>query len=369
MRWHADPEPDDIAQEIYQQGGVEGLLEMKKFTDHWEAPISDALPPRVKEWFERPIVFPEWFDPKLIKVVEDTFLTDGPIATITLLMTGPPHFFTNPAGARCFWLAKIFSENSVKNRTREVPQFVVNICEKDGMTQTILPDGRAKKGSGVLTVQKLRFAHACIRIRLKMKQRFPEDDWDSSMFGEPINQEDLAQSVMDFCLATIEGLDKLGIHWTEQEKDASFHFWKTVGFLLGLVEELQPKDRAEGRLLQQVITARHARTSPDGVGITGEMLKVMSSMMPRFSKFMPAVLMRYIAGDEVARILQIPRHPIASTMLVLLKPFWRDTQLFAFIARRMVPKFIAWAMNNRFRETRGAFRLPESMGESWGVKK
>lgn len=367
MRSVTDPEPDQIAAEVYKEGGVGALLTLKKFTDHWDAPITDALPPRVRAWFEAPVDYPSWVDFDKVKIVEDAFIQHGPVAVVVLLNTGVPHFFTNPAGARSFCLAKIFSPNSVNTRMHEVPQFVINVTERGGLKEYAGADGRVRKGNGILTVQKLRFAHACIRIRLKMKQRFPEDDWDVKTLGEPINQEDMAQAVLDFCLATMDGLERLGIRWTPEWREASLHFWKVVGFLLGLREELQPKDMNEARQLYAIIRRRQAHASDAGKEIVSEMLGVMEGLLPSLFRRLPAALMHYVAGDEVAGMLGLPPRPILLFLLRATGPFWRDTGMVRWMAERMSPRVIAWMLRKDIRAERGGLSIPGYLQEAWGL--
>lgn len=367
MRLHTDPETDAIAQDIYQAGGTEALLHLKAFIDHWEAPLTPDLPEPLRAFFLKPVVFPDWVDAKKLRLVQDDFVPYGLIATMTLIYSGFLHFLCNPAGARAFNMARVFGPASVRNRMILLPQFVINLCERGGMDQTINPDGTASKGHGIISVQKLRMAHAFIRIRLKLRRGGPEKEWDLAALGEPINQEDLAQAAMDLCLPTIEGLNKLGIHWSAEECEASVHFWKVVAFLLGLREDLQPRDLEEAKLLQQTITQRHARATTDGAAVARDVLNVSVSMVPRLYSAFPAVLMRYLCGPRVADALALPRHAVLSAILLALRPLWKETQLFAWVAKRVMPRAVGWMLNNQ-PAMKSHFRIPPYLAESWGIR-
>lgn len=362
MRQATDPEPDALVAEIFEQGGEEALLALRKFLDHWDAPITPSLPPRLWEFFERPVAYPSFVDFAKIDKASDLFVSYGPVTTVTLLLNSVPHFFTNPAGARAFYLAKIFSPESVRTRMREVPQFVINITMHDGLRQK-----GSQKGPGILSAQKLRLAHAAIRLRLKIQHPEPEKNWDLATLGEPINQEDLAEALMDFCLWTIEGLKKVGIDQTLEEQEATLMAWRAVGFLLGLRDELQPQNIEEARLLRQTTARRHARGTPEAAALIQDMLQIMEGMLPRLHRCWPAGLMRYQLGDETADMVQVPELPLVVWLLTALKPVWEEKKIFARFARLVSPHIVHWLIWEKTARGRGPFHLPPLLAKSWGL--
>lgn len=361
MRLVTDPEADQLVADIFASSGTEGLLELKAFLDNWEAPITPDLPPSIREFFERPVEYPEWVDPRRIAVAENLFVSYGPVSTVVLLLNAVPHFFLNPAGARSFYLAKIFSPDSVRNRMHEVPQFVINIARQGGLAQSVSPGPPPvyTKGVGIVTVQKLRVAHARIRLLLKLHQPNVKDDWDLGDLGEPINQEDLAESLMHFCLWTIDGLRKVGIEQTLEEQEGTLNSWKTVGFLLGLREELQPKDIEEAKLLRDIITRRRTKPTPEGAALIKEMLDIMSGLLPRLYRSAPAAMMRYQLGDDVADMLRVPNPWFFMFVLNLLKPLSEKEKVFAHLAMKISPPLVKWLINHPRTGERGPFNIPE----------
>jgi len=369
MRKVTDPEADALTMEVFNSGGTDALLKLKTFYDAWDAEVPDDLPPKIKEFFERPVPYPDWVDQDLIRHAESLFVSYGPITTVVLLLNAVPHFFTNPAGARSFYLAQIFNPDSVKSRMHEVPQFVINITQREGLAQT--PDPAApygfKKGPGIITAQKLRMAHARIRILLKLRQKDPTKNWDAQSLGEPINQEDLAEALMYFCLWTVEGLKKVGITQESRDTDAFLMSWKTVGFLLGLREELQPATVEEAILLRDTIARRWTYPTAEGAFLIDQMLGIMSGMMPLGYKTLPAGLMRYQLGDEVADVLQVPNPRAVIWILKALKPFWEQEKVFAKLAMRLSPPVVNWLVTQDRAGHRGKFFVPEELARSWGL--
>jgi ER-bound oxygenase mpaB/B'/Rubber oxygenase, catalytic domain len=372
MRQVADPEADALLGEVFRQGGVPALNDLKPFFDHWDAPAPPELPTAIREFFVRPVRYPDWVDPAKIHVAEDLFLSYGPVTVVALLLNAVPRFFTNPAGARSFFLAKIFSPESVQNRMREVPQFVVNIGQHGGLAQTPVAGspGTVVKGPGILSVQKLRLAHARIRVLLKLPQPDPRDNWDRAVLGEPINQEDLAEALMHFCMSTIEGLARMGIDQTPAEQEATLNSWKAVGFLLGLDPALQPADVAEAVALRDEITRRHSRATPEGVALTAEMLGIMASLLPRFARHLPAALLRQQVGDPIADLLGVEDPRLWIGFLRLLHPFGKRERIFARLAEKVSPHLVSWLVRHPENATggRGPLKLPAPLAGSWKVK-
>jgi hypothetical protein len=276
----------------------------------------------------------------------------GPISLMTLLFKSAPLFWTNPAGAHAFYVAQIFSPDSVSRRLKLLPMFILNFTMPGRLAQTLttwpphssssgLPPGVSiHKGRGILTIQKLRMAHAVHRIILTLEQKKPELNWDRKRFGEPINQEDLAQAMLHFCFSTIDGLAALGIAQSEDEQEATLMAWKTVAFLLGLREEMQPYDLADGRLLLETSYRRHAQPTPEGAALVEQQLAVLRRLIPWPYKDVPAAMMRYLLGSEVADLMKVPNPKFVLWLFTATSWLWKDHKLFAYIAEWLSPKIV-----------------------------
>jgi hypothetical protein len=349
LRQVADPETDPLAAELFERDGPAGLVNMTQVLEDWEAPIPEHLPARMREWFATPVNYPAFVDPKQLRTAEELFVSYGPVTTVVLLMCAVPHFFTNPAGARSFYLAKIFSPDSLQNRMLEIAQFVSSITQYGGLAQywqsplqrTRPGCPEVRKGPGMMTVQKLRMVHSGIRIMLSLP-RGPERSWDHARHAAPINQVDMCEAVLDFCFCTIDGLAKLGIEQTEAEQEATLCAWKTVGHLLGMCDELQPATLAEARALHKQLFERSSTETMEAKVLIREIVHIMGCMTPRLARNVPPTLMRYLMGKRVADQLEVPEHRMLLGMLVKTRWMWGETQLFARLARMMCPYVVQW---------------------------
>lgn len=349
MRRVADPETDAIAQAVFDRGGPAALGRLTQQLEDWEAPISDDMPPAVREWFATPVNYPAFVDPVKLRVAEELFVEYGPVSTVALLMCAIPHFFTNPAGARSFYLARIFSPDSLRNRMLEMTQFVASITEYGGLAQYwVAPAQRrpgdvhgVRKGGGMLTVQKLRLIHSNIRIMLSLP-RDPDKRWDTAALGAPINQEDMCEAVLCFCFCTIDSLAKLGIEQTPAQQEATLCAWKTVGHLLGLSDALQPVDVAEGRALHKQLFERSCAETREAKVLIEEVVHIMRCMMPRGLRSVPPALMRYLMGPRVADQLAVPHDRLLSRAVSGTHWLWGEHRVFARLARLTCPSVVRW---------------------------
>jgi hypothetical protein len=371
MRLVADPETDELAQELFSIGGPPALTRMTRQLEDWEAPIPADLPSRMRDWFATPVNYPAFVDFGQIRIAEELFVAYGPVTTVALLSCAVPHFFTNAAGARSFYLAKIFSPDSLRNRMMEVTQFVISFTQYGGLSQAWLsPHQRGagdvhgvRKGPGIVTVQKLRMIHSAIRIMLSLS-RSEEARWDAGKLGAPINQEDMCEAVLCFCFCTIDALAKLGIEQTPEEQEATLCAWKTVGHLLGLCDDLQPRDVAEGRALHKQLFERSCVETMESKVLIKEVCHIMGCMAPTGMQSVPPSVMRYLMGERVANQLAVPHHRTMMRLLTWTSGVWAGQRVFARLAKLMCPWVVQWMATCK--AARSHELLPEALAARFG---
>jgi hypothetical protein len=87
--------------------------------------------------------------------------------------------------------------------------------------------------------------HAQIRRLLRASPR-----WDGTAWGDPINQVDMAGTVLLFSLVLVDGLRMLGFRIGRQECEDVLHLWRVAGWVLGVEPELlcatEPEARCSG---------------------------------------------------------------------------------------------------------------------------
>ncbi|BBZ66560.1 hypothetical protein MINS_19890 [Mycolicibacterium insubricum] len=102
------------------------------------------------------------------------------------------------------------------------------------------PGGLQRFARGFTGTLRVRLMHA--QVRAAMRRR---DDWDYDNWDMPINQVQLAGTLMLFSLANLAGCQAMGMRFSDRERDAVYHFWRYVGLLMGLDPELVPTCEAD----------------------------------------------------------------------------------------------------------------------------
>ena len=119
-------------------------------------------------------------------------------------------------------------------RIRETAQMVMDV---------MVPGGLEPGGRGVRATMKVRVMHAIVRHMIMNDPRAeanPSDPDLRAKFGMPINQEDMAYTLMTFSYVVIEGFRTMGYDMTDGRARCYVHCWNVVGYLMGIREELLP---------------------------------------------------------------------------------------------------------------------------------
>ena len=94
--------------------------------------------------------------------------------------------------------------------------------------------------TGFKSIIKTRLIHAYSRVNI-----LKHTNWESEKWGIPLNQWDMLATNLGFSLVYLVGLRKIGFAPTDKEVEGLFHFWKYIGYLLGIPEKLLPDTEEE----------------------------------------------------------------------------------------------------------------------------
>lgn len=235
---------------------------------------------------------PYWVDTRLVKRGERLFELYGPEVFMLLNVSSLPMCYCCGNGAHVLYATgRLLTHNGnvdpLARRLMETAQMIVNVLSTDGLA----PNGR-----GIVTIQKVRLIHASIRHFLKYGQSGTE--WDHASLGEPINQADLAGTLMSFGPVILAGLKRLGVNLTDDDTNAWMHCWNITGHLLGINEVLLPDTYEQGFQLATEILVDQAQPSDAGKALTDSCVQFMQKIIPgnAFDQ-VPAYLMWYFLQD------------------------------------------------------------------------
>jgi len=215
-----------------------------------------------------------------------------------------PYCYTAAYGAEVLVKSKRILEDPA-TRLMDTATFVFDVTSKGAFK----PEGKALVG-----ILRVRLLHAATRWYINHS-----GDWDITMMGQPINQEDMAGTNLSFSLMAVRGLRKLG-KFLEPEKAFNYiNYWNKIGLLLGLKPELLPESNKEAFHLEKQIRGRHFKSSDAGLKLTKSLYKyyekaVADTPLDGLTKS----FMIYLLGDKVASQLGLE---IGNYDRIVFKPY------------------------------------------------
>jgi hypothetical protein len=221
-------------------------------------------------------------------------------------------------------------------------------------------------GMGLRSAQKVRLLHAAVRYLILHDTQNP---WNPE-FGLPINQEDLAGTLMVFTDLILSGLERMGLAVTDDEKQGYLSTWNVIARVMGVQQELIPANMAESKFLCQRIQARQIEICQEGIDMNDALLHAMEQKFPGRSRRWPAALMRHYLPPHVADGFKLPKYPTLELRLrfreVVTRLFFPilerfDQRWWRNFLMNIVEKTVFSEMDNK----RTPFRIPTHLNELW----
>jgi hypothetical protein len=329
----------------------------------------------LRTFLEETAALPPWADVEKMREAERLFNIYGGVCLAALVCASLPECYTMRTGVRILDLTNQLGVHT-NRRLHETAAMVLAVMG---------PYGLESRGRGVRQTQKVRLIHAAIRYRILSSLGTPgvtraagdeipsllvgavrsvNDvverhgfDWQIARDGFPINQEDLAFTLLTFGHVIPKGMRTLGVKLSAGEYDAFLHCWNVVGYVLGVNEALMAHTEAEADVLFARIKARQAGASPAGARLTNSLLTVVEVDLLRVSLLRPAapILTRMLVGDATAsmlgldtrhaRVVTVAHRLVATGMRalqMLLAPLAQPSQPLAPLAARLGHRVIDW---------------------------
>ena len=234
---------------------------------------------------------PYWADGKLMEKGSAFFIKHAEQVMQLLGLLSLPYCYAAADGAMVLYLSQRLTNDAGK-RLSDTAAFIWDVMD---------PYAFRKDGKGFASILKIRLTHAVAR-----HYTLKSGKWNSDS-GVPVNQEDMAGTNLSFSLLVIRGLRKLGMSVSYTDQQSFLHLWNVIGFLLGLDEDLLPPDGKGANALELAIRQRHFKPSEQGRELTKALAVYVNSVTPDNISSKDALqLMRYLLGDEVADILDLP---------------------------------------------------------------
>ena len=145
----------------------------------------------------------------------------------------------------------------------------------------LTPGGLNRFSAGFKGVLRVRLMHALVRAGMSRRP-----DWDFADWDHPVNQVQMAGTILLFSLMNILGSQLLGLRFSGREKAAVLHLWRYVGHLIGVEHELLPVTEADAWRLLWLEAATEFRPDDDSTKLAEAMLAAMPAyaLPPRLQR-------------------------------------------------------------------------------------
>jgi hypothetical protein len=296
MRRVADPVGDEAVAKVIESGGVDAVNRLLKTLVRVDQLVPEELPGPIRDYLAATLPLPDWADEDKIRRGQQLFETYGVLISLCLFCASLPSSYAAKNGVQVLNLTRQLDSHP-RRRIMETGQFLIDVLTVGGL---------GDDGTGRRVIQRVRLMHAAIRHIIEVRNRREPRIWDPA-WGTPINQEDLAGTLMSFSYIPADPMRRLGVDVGAEDVDAYLHLWNVVGHLLGVRKDMLVLDAADAAALVAAIRRRQFAPSAAGQELTRHLLKLLDEMTPghRFDFTMPP-LIRHLIGDETADMLAIP---------------------------------------------------------------
>lgn len=357
VRKFGDRTADDVIRSLFEKSDTSIVRQLMGIMMRSDEPIPAALPAAAKAYFAQTEKLPAWADRELIRRGQRVFTDYGWMMAAGLFFSSLPQAYCAADGARVLTETQGMTRH-VKHRILETAQFLFDVCSEGGLE----PNAR-----GVRSAQKVRLMHGMIRHLVLLK-----GEWDVDALGVPINQEDLAGTLMTFSVVLLDALEKGGIALSAADQEAYLHLWKVVGHIMGVQEKLIPSDVKDARALMDAIREDQWEPSAEGKLLVQDLIDSLADHLPgQVLDGLPAALIRFFSPPKVATILDLPETlPLDGALTVgaairdLLDRAGPADPRIRF-ARILAYKLMTSVVKVQREGKHTSFRIPEGLVRAW----
>jgi hypothetical protein len=254
MYFDADPLAEAFVRDTYlAHGSRHGRALLERAIAHGAPSIPDA-PASLGALFDDVEREPAWLDWERVEHGARVFRRWGShvfrfAGAITLAA------YAESSVAKPLSLTGAYSGATAKKRFLETAAFWIAVSEPGGLRPGM--PGRA-------SALRVRVMHVFVRQRLRA-----HPEWDEARWGVPISQGDALLTLMGGSVAPGIALSAMGFRASRRDIEATLHFWRFVGHLMGVTPRWYPTSIEDALRLALVNWLKRAETAgEDGVELS-----------------------------------------------------------------------------------------------------
>ena len=288
---------DEILETLHREGNPLGPADDFLFLAKASVKKFQQTPGRCKEsdikmsnFISQYENIPSWVDMNQIERGQNVFLAYAGSMGITLFYKSLVAGFSIPKIAAVIrstgYLAPPSKPEQVQQRLLDTGQ-LISACVGHGI-DALLPGG-----DGWRTAIHVRVLHAKVRRAILRKQG--KRKWDLEKYGIPINQEDMAGTLLAFSLNPLLGTEFItGASLPMQEKLDYLALWRYIGWLLGV----------------DTIDHKYQSTDASPLDPCGPGISTISNPIQNSEAILESIILHLVHPDETS--VQVAHHILKS---------------------------------------------------------
>lgn len=246
--FEADPVAEKFVEEVLLKQGQEAG---RRMVDQALAHGVDSLPSApesLRQLFREIEIKPPWYDAEQVKLGASAFRRFGThmysfAGAITL------HGYRENSVAKPLAYTGAYTGQTANKRFLETAAFWRDVSADHGLDAG---------GAGIATAMRVRLMHVFVRKKLMQHPGWKLKEW-----GVPISQGDAILTLMGGSFVPGYGLRLLGYLTSRAEVEAMMHFWRYVGYLMGVQPAWYPANVAEAAGLMYTAEIKGIAASGD----------------------------------------------------------------------------------------------------------
>lgn len=389
MKWTGDPLGDEIVTELFNQHGIEAVDSLLKHLGANDEILPGTAPKEIQtcleDYLQKSAILPAWADATRIKQGEAFFERRGIFCLVSLMTASLIECYALKDEAAVLGSTRNLINHAYR-RVFETTQLIVAVMKEGGL---------GKSGDGVKAVQKVRLMHAAIRHLILKKsgtsssagppKSFSDafsrmDAWNIAQSGQPINQEQLAYTLLTFSYVILGAFEKMNIFTTSEERTAYLHCWNVAGYLMGVRSELLVSNFEDAGILFLKIKEREMAASQYGEALANALVQCgreiiqreTDKALPRWiSQSLPAVIMRMLVDGKTLAIVKIQRLTFFEWILlnILRVAIVAPEYVYQKVITERFGQSIVLDLTKMPRDNRPLFQIPDKLRSSWKIKR
>lgn len=294
-----DKAADEIIGQIVEQNGIASLRQLMSFLSDFQNLNFENQDPIIQLFLSANCSLPVFYDKKKLIRATDFYQENQQNIGLILGLYSLPYCYLGADGAKVLYMSERIKNDTYKRLT-ETGSFLKAVMNYDNWKSNII----------FASCLKVRLLHASIRYFTLHSKK-----WDLA-WGYPINQEDMLGTNLAFSLVVLRGLEKLGYSIDKTYEDAYINIWNVIGFLLGVKQEIMPKNYVEALKIDKQIADRQFRQSVEGQELTASLMQVIRSFAPNdITADLLQSQSRMLLGEKYAQMLGIAETNFPNALL------------------------------------------------------